>query len=209
MKRLMMFIMIVLAITSIIGVHAYTFETTDYVSRGGPARITGYDPRINWGGPIEAGRINTWAYLEPYEFDKGKGVGRGGYDPIYPRGTARVQSSVYYGYPKGSVRIDVKDVPGTDEVNGVYEAWLVDEDSGYRLSLGSMIALRGGVIQHTQVVDAYFDAYDTIEITLEPLDDIDPTPGPIVLIGNIPRSHTFYDPEPKQGIMLTRNIKNY
>lgn len=211
MRRLTVISVLILSLmlVSLIAVTAVDFRSTDYVSRGGPARITHYDPRVNWGGPLEAGRLNTIAYLEPYEFDKGKGVGRGGYDPIYPRGTVRISSSAYYGYPKGSVVINVKDIPATEDVNAAYEAWLVDEDTGYRLSLGTFIALKGGVGELKQMTSNYLNVYDTVEITAEPLNDLDPLPGPIVLIGTIPRSHIFFNPEPKQTMLVTESIENY
>lgn len=183
---------------------------TDYVSsfdfprRYGVERVTHYDPRVNYE------RMDTTVYLEPYQFDKGQGSGRGGYDPIYPRGTARVRSNTYYGYPRSSVKLSVKDIPASEDAGGVYEAWLVDENTEYRLSLGTFYTVRGGSGVLDTNMNNYLNAYDTLEITLEPYSDVDPLPGPVVLIGAIAKTYDpYFNPQPKQSMMMTDSIKTY
>lgn len=192
-KELAMVLALVLATTAVLAAISDQYKTPfEFPRRYGVERVTHYDPRIN------IARIDTNVYLEPAEASKFKGVGRGGYAPFYARGSAKIQSSTYYGFPKASVKIQVKDV----EPEQLYEAWLVDVDSGYRLSLGTFMTLYGGVGEHYWRADTYLDAYDTVEITAEPFLDEDPRPGATVLVGLIPEPR-FYDPAVKQAKLLT------
>jgi len=202
MKHRSIILAVVMTLLTVSAVAQYV-SIFDFPQRGGVERVTHYDPRVNYE------RIDSTVYLEPYQFDKGEGVGRGGYSPIYPRGTARVRSSTYYGYPRGSFQLSIKDIPASERVGGLYEAWLVDEDSGYRLSMGTFTASLGGVGTLNHNMLNYLNEYDTVEITFEPYDDLDPLPGPIVLIGVLPKSHDFYNPEPKQAKLITESINTY
>jgi len=172
----------------------------DFPRRYGVERVTQYDPRTNYA------RIDTTVYLEPTEHSKFKGVGRGGYAPFYARGAARVHSTTWYGYPRASVDLKVKDLPPSYENQQVYEGWLVDIDSGYRLSLGTFTTTFGGVGEMKYTTENYFDAYDYLEVTVEPYNDPDVRPGPAVLIGNVPTPYHF-NPEPAQKKIRTRQIK--
>lgn len=163
----------------------------EFIQRQGVERVSNFDPRVN----IE--RMEATVYLEPAQADKFKGVGRGGYAPFYARATARVKSSVYYGFPRAQVNIKTKDLDNY----AFYEAWLVDTDTGYRLSLGTFSTLFGGVGELHYNVDNYLDPYDLIEITLEPWNDDTPLPGDPVLVGLIPTA-TEYDPAVKPSKMM-------
>lgn len=202
MKARTLLVVVIMSLVAASAVAQYV-SIFDFPRTQGVERVTHYDPRVNYE------RIDSTVYLEPYRFDKGEGVGRGGYSPIYPRATARVRSSTYYGYPRGSFQLSTKDIPASERVGGVYEAWLVDEDSGYRLSMGTFPAALGGVGTLNHNMWNYLNEYDTVEVTFEPYDDFDPLPGPIVLIGALPQSHEHYNPQAKQAKLLTESIKTY
>jgi len=174
----------------------------DFEKRLGVQRVTHYDPRVNFA------RIGAVVYLSPPGPVDYKGVGRGGYAPMYPRGTARISSTAWYGFPHAEIKITTKDIPVTSEVKGQFEAWVVDSESGYRLSLGTFTTLGGGVGELYFNADTYLDPYDWVEITIEPFDDYDVSPGPIVLLGRIPAPN-YFDPVPKQAKMMTKTFSNY
>ncbi len=201
MKAFITILLIALLSLSAVALHTYK-SNFEFPKRYGVERVTHYDPRVNFA------RIDTFVYLEPANADKGKGVGRGGYAPIYPRGTADLRSSTWYGYPRAQAVIKTKDLPPSDEINGQYEAWLVDDDTGYRLSLGTFTTRFGGAGMLEYNIGNYFDPYDTIEVTLEPLFDEDITPGPVVLIGPIPAPR-YFNPPPKSSKMVTQSLVTY
>lgn len=186
------FIVAVLAISAFAELYEQYKTPFEAERRLGVERVTHYDARMNYP------RIDDIVYLEPAQADKFAGVGRGGYAPFYARGTARIRSSVWGNLPYARVEISTKDLQPSDRVNGQYEAWLVDADTGYRLSLGTFTTKFGGSGILRYEATTYFDPYETIEVTLEPFDDLDVLPGPPVLIAAIPRPHLFY-PAPKDS----------
>lgn len=193
MKKLAIMLAFALAATAVIAAISEQYVSPfEFPQRYGVERVTHYDPRVNFA------RIDATVHLEPTEASKFKGVGRGGYAPYYQRATARIHSRTRSGFPRASVTINTKDLPA----ERVYEVWLVDADSGYRLSLGTFVTLYGGVGELFYQSDRYLDAYDTVEITEEPFDDFSLAPGPTVLVGLIPEPR-LYDPVVKQPKMLT------
>lgn len=68
----------------------------------------------------------------------------------------------------------------------IYEAWLVDEDTAYSMSLGifqpSEIG-RIGTLSHISTHSA--DPFESIIVTTEPFPDTDPRPGQVVLAGDL------------------------
>lgn len=166
----------------------------------GVERVTHYDPRVNFA------RMDSIVYLRPVEFGDYYGAGRGGEAPFYYRGTARIMSSSWYGFPRAQAVIQVKDLPVTDKERVQFEVWLVDTNSNYRLSLGSFTTLFGGIGTLDYRIDNYFDAYDLVEVTVEPLDDMDEAPGEVILIGAIPPP-THFSPPPRDSKMDTPTIK--
>lgn len=66
----------------------------------------------------------------------------------------------------------------------MYEAWLVDLDTGYQLSLGLFMVDQGGAVRFSFGSDNYVNSYDLVVITKEPFPDDDPRPsGDVVLLG--------------------------
>ncbi len=205
MRKLAIFVTAIalLSLTVLAIVPETSYKTPiDAPRRYGVERVTHYDPRVNFA------RIDTTVYLSPVEVEHFKGVGRGGYAPLYPRGTARVRSSTWYGYPRAQVNIMTKDLPPSYEINSQFETWLVDAETGQRLSVGTFTTGFGGIGTSHYVIDNYFDPYDFVEITVEPFDDMDVSPGPVALIGRIPPPR-FYNPAPKSGLMITQTFSEY
>ncbi|MBI4146880.1 hypothetical protein HY489_06105 [Candidatus Woesearchaeota archaeon] len=203
MKRLVAILLIFsLFSVPVLGYVLKEYKTSVVAERRlGEERVTHYDPRV------QIGKINTVAHLEPHYTDIGVGVGRGGYAPVYPRGTAKVESSEWHGYPRGNVVIKVKELPYTERTGEMFEAWLVDLETGYRLSVGTFLTLLGGVGELRYSANTYFDAYDVVEVTVEPLGDLDPTPGAVVLSGPIAKPD-YYNPPAKSSKMLTDVIRD-
>ncbi len=206
MKRTLL-VIVLLALLSVSVLALHTYKTPfDAPRRYGVERVTHYDPRVNFA------RINTIVYLAPGVLEDFRGAGRGGYAPFYGRAAARVSSSTWYGFPRARVDIKTKDLIPSDEINAQYEAWLVDKDTGYRLSLGTFTTLFGGVGELWWKSDTYYlDPYDLMEITVEPYDDTDVLPGEVVLVGAVPPPNLpiYFNPPPKSAKMVTETIRNY
>jgi hypothetical protein len=186
-----------------IGTYKTPLVSSKKYGQGGVQRVTNYDPRVNFQ------TIDTIVYLTPPGPEIYPGVGRGGVAPMYPRGSGKLESITWYGYPRGRVQIKTKDIPASDRTNSMFEAWLVDVDTGYRLSLGTFVTGFGGVGEIDYHVDYYLDPYDFVEVTLEPFDDLDVGPGPVVLVGQIPQAN-YYNPDPKSAKMVAPpSIRNY
>ncbi|HLC32295.1 MAG TPA: anti-sigma factor [Candidatus Nanoarchaeia archaeon] len=147
--------------------------------RLGVSRVSNYEPRLH------LSTLNQFVALQPTYSVPTLGVGRGGASNYHPRGSARVRSVASYGYPSAQVTLKTKDLPSSADVRGQFEVWLIDSETGYRLSLGTFTTQQGGVADFRYVADTYLNAYDGIEVTFEPLDDVDITPGPLILYGFI------------------------
>jgi hypothetical protein len=206
MKNLMILLIVVLVSAAVIAElypqYKTPFESKRYGLKGGVTRVTHYDPRVNFA------RVDGNVYLSPPGPVEFVGAGRGGYAPFYARGFARVQSSVYYGFPRAEVTLTTKDLPPSYDGNVQFEAWLVDVESGYRQSMGTFTTVFGGTGILRYRIDNYLDPYDVIEITVEPYPDEDLSPGPVVLYGRIPPP-TFFDPPPKQSKLITNTYTKY
>lgn len=103
-------------------------------------------------------------------------------------GTARISSrlranSLY------DTAIDIR-VSGTAGTGKVFEGWLVDSDSGYRLSLGGLTtsgrASRSDLRFRQMLVN--FPIYDKLAVTEEAINDTNPNPGRLILEANLPGS---------------------
>ncbi len=103
-----------------------------------------------------------------------------------PEGHARVISNRPQGnyLTVGTVVMRTRDLPKLDGF--VYETWLVDEDTGYYMSLGIFLTSQIGRIGTFKYKSSTaFDPFENIVVTIEPFPDKDPSPGPIVLSGLI------------------------
>jgi len=85
-------------------------------------------------------------------------------------------------YSNVEVNVSVNKMPSE---NMVYEGWLVDNDSNYKLSLGVFNGMRLSARQHLPKFGE--DApYDAIAVSREPANDTNPMPATVVAMGNLP-----------------------
>ena len=116
------------------------------------------------------------------------------------RGTARVSSNQQYAQnaPQAGATIKVRNIKPTYNLDEMYEGWLVDEDSGYWLSLGvfntdhfgngrlNAATAPIGTMPEKQKLFHALDLYDAVAVTLEPYPDNDPRPSKeVALYGKI------------------------
>lgn len=100
-------------------------------------------------------------------------------------GFARVNTDASLSKQWSSVEIKVNNMPKI-KYNEIYEAWLIDVDSGYKLTLGMFTVDNGGDGKLLWSANLYLTEYDKIAITKESLPDRNPTPsGNVILVGDI------------------------
>lgn len=153
-----------------------------FITRGrDPSHISNWDPQIR-GYTI----MNIYVELEPVDpsiiLEQGKL-----FLPGMQAGAARIISNREKGGDmfKTTIYLQARDLVGLG-TNEVYEAWLVDEDTAYPLSLGIFVpATYGGLSSMNFEFDHYVHNYDMIMITREPFPDKDPNPGEVILIGDL------------------------
>jgi len=102
-----------------------------------------------------------------------------------PTGFARIISIKPYqlGIPQGTVFFRTKDLPPLVP-EYIYEAWLVDEDSGYSMSIGLFQPAGIGrvtTLEYTAVTPLW--PFDAMMVTIEPFPDMNPLPNYVVLEG--------------------------
>lgn len=154
-----------------------------------PGHISNFDPRMR-GYTI----LNEFVELTPVEL------------PYYiqqnqpllveqPQGAARIISqrrnqmqSQRSTMPKATVMLRVKSLPPIED-NAIYEAWLVDEATGYALNIGMILPpMVGKVTTLNFEIANYLHLYDYIMVTREEFPTLNRAPdGDVVLIGSIPQ----------------------
>lgn len=105
-----------------------------------------------------------------------------------PQGHARIISrkKADVGLIQADIELRTRDLPPTSNLSRVYEAWLVDEDTGTTMSLG---IFQGGSYDRIATLRyksmTPLDPFETIVVTQEPFPDNDPRPGEIFLSGDL------------------------
>lgn len=100
-------------------------------------------------------------------------------------GFARLSTTPAISVQRADVEISVKNLPKL-EINEAYEAWLVDVDSGYQLTLGMFKTDYDGDGDLHWVMQGSILAYDKVVITKEVIPDANPMPsGKVVLVGDL------------------------
>lgn len=103
---------------------------------------------------------------------------------IATEGTFSVESSVSRYKNEMDGTLMVYNVEYLEQYDEIYEAWLVDLDTDYALSLGLFKTDSDGYARFSYHQDSYVDAYDAIVVTKEEFPDDDPRPnGDVVLVG--------------------------
>src|SRR3989338_4361479 len=99
-------------------------------------------------------------------------------------GTFSVESSQSRYKNRMSGTITIYNVDYLDQYDEIYEAWLVDFDTGYQLSLGLFIVDQDGYGKFSYSTESYVNAYDAVVVTKEEYPDEDPrASGDVVLVG--------------------------
>jgi len=99
-------------------------------------------------------------------------------------GTFSVESSQSRYKNKMSGTISVRNLDYLSKYDEIYEAWLIDIDSGYKLSLGLFTVDSDGENRFSWSHPSYINEYDIIVITKEEYPDDNPWPnGEVVLVG--------------------------
>lgn len=109
-------------------------------------------------------------------------------EPVGPQGvsgTATIISGQVAGpTPHVAAQISVRMNQAAPE-NQVYEAWLIDSDNNYLLSLGAFDGLNFN-IRRTFVGFTGSDPYNNVAVSLEPARSTNPAPTTVVAQGNLP-----------------------
>lgn len=113
-------------------------------------------------------------------------------------GMLDIQSAPRDGVDNVRIDVDVRGLPM--HANEVYEGWLVDSESGYMLSLGTLMTNQQGRGRFDfNQKQPNFLVYDHFVITREPQYDTDPTAGDVVLSAMIPL--------PEQMVRFTTQLR--
>ncbi len=149
----------------------------DFIPRGSdPSAISNYYASVR-GYPI----VNKYVELEPVELGL---VSRPQINGT-PKGYARVVNikDNGVGFPVATVFFRTKDLPPLAP-EYLYELWLVDEDTGYSMSLGLFQPAQIGRVvslDYESVVPVW--PFDSMIVTIEPFPDENPMPGQVILSG--------------------------
>lgn len=164
----------------------FNLDTNAYYARArDPSRISNWDPNVRGFSQLDA-----TVTLLPYDVV--------GYEenevPRGPRGTAKVLSrGDAYGaglntrLARSQVFVQTIDLPPIPSYEA-YEVWLVDEESGYSLSVGLLKTGGKFTAQLSHAMSRSLAGFDAVMVTREQYPDIDPTPGEVVLFGYMEQS---------------------
>lgn len=162
---------------------AFNLKTNSFSNRGrDPSKISNFDPNMRG-----FARLDVSVSLLPYQ----PAVQTIGTSTTAPSGTAKIFSTGNeYGsgsnkpYPKTQVFVNVASLPPVGD-NEIYEAWLVDKETNYALSLGLLKSGIGLTSSLFFEISRAVHMFDSVMITKELYPDANPKPGEIVLLGKI------------------------
>jgi hypothetical protein len=127
--------------------------------------------------------VNKYVQLDPLNLELSSRPQINGTPQGYARIISRKTNDVIV--TEGIVMLRTKDLPPVNP-DYLYEAWLVDEDTGYAMTLG---LFQAGTIGRTATLSyksmTPLDPFDTIMVTVEPFPDDNPMPGQVVITGSL------------------------
>ncbi len=161
----------------------FNLDTNSMTNEGrNPGKISNWDPKVR-GYP----RLDKSVSLLPYDPVEQSFA----QTPVLAQGTARLLSiGDVYGsgmdkpFPQTQIQIVLQNLPPADD-NEIYEAWLLDDQSGYALNLGIMKSAAKTTAELLFTIPRQVYMFEHVIITKEPFPDEDPRPGEIILAGNI------------------------
>ena len=169
----------------------FNLDTNAFSSRGrDPSKISNWDPNIRGYARLDKS-VELLPFAPVDQFISSR--------LALAKGTARVLSTGdQYGaglnkpYPRTQIFIQIRNLPPLSD-NQIYEAWLVDDQTEYAISMGVMKS--GGLTsQLNWEFRRLTHMFERVWITREAFPDIDPSPGEIVLEGSFVESRTGLKP---------------
>ncbi len=158
---------------------ALNLATNSFITQGrNPGRISNYYSSAR-GYPI----INMYVELKPTELQLLSRPQING----TPQGHARIISKKpdQIFLPQGTVLLRTKDLPPLAPLY-LYEAWLVDEDTGMSMSLGVFQPSPVGRVATLDYTSSTpLNAFESIIVTAEPFPDDNPSPGQVIIVGDL------------------------
>lgn len=179
----------------------FNLDTDEFWRRSrSPGRISNWDPRVRG-----FSRMDVAVPLYPYSFverDYPTGAATG--INHLSKGTARVLSlsnsfnSAFYTREQGNVHMKLRELPPVSKEE-LFEAWLVDDDSEYFLSMGLFNTGISGTASVDFSINRPLIGYDRIVVTKEVFPDRDPRPSNnVVLVGEIETPRSAGPPRPQE-----------
>ncbi len=161
----------------------FNVDTNTYSNRGrDPSHISNFDPDIRG-----FARLDRSIDLLPYSPVEQLV----GYDPVIAKGTAHILSTGdQYGaglnkpLPRSQIIVQLVNLQPAGE-NYMYEIWLLDDETEYALSMGLVKSGIGLTSQFVWQIRRLVHMFEHVMVTKEPYPDPDPSPGEIILIGDI------------------------
>jgi len=162
----------------------FNLDTNTFSNRGrDPSFISNFDPDIR--GYARLDRAIDLLPYSPVEQLVG-------YDQVIARGVARILSTGnQYGaglnkpLPRSQIFVNVQNLQPAED-GYVYEAWLTDDETEYALSIGIM---KSGIGLTSQInnmeIRRLVHMFEHVMVTKELYPDPDPSPGEIILMGDI------------------------
>ena len=175
----------------------FNLDTNTFTNQGrNPGRISNFDPNIRG-----FSRVDSVVDLLPFEGPNLEIAG----NSALAKGTARI-ISVSDGYgsglnkasPSSQIYLQAINLPPID-VDQIFEAWLVDEDTGYSLSLGKLTPGAKLTGQLMVELPRRVAGFDSVMVTLEDYPDVDPRPNEVVLMGDFVEGRTLLSTSPSQA----------
>ncbi len=171
----------------------FNLDTNTLSNRGrDPSKISNWDP-----GMLGFARLDASIDLLPYSPVEEVAA----HEAILAKGTARILSTGnQYGaglnkpYPRSQIFVQAINLPPVGE-SEIYQAWLLDAETEYPLSVGLMKA-GAGITGAGYTSELIFEIrrlvhmFDYVMITREPFPDSDPGPGEVILFGRIDPART-------------------
>lgn len=161
----------------------------EYIIQGrNPQATRNYDPRVR-GYPILDEYVDLIPVESPTYYEQGSRK-----LPNTPQGAIRIvtnrdsQKQQYSYMPRSTLYLRISYLPELNPYE-IYEAWLVDEETGYALSIGRVIPPGFGRLSTLRFdIAKELYNYDYVMVTKENFPELERGPqGDVMLLGEIPK----------------------
>lgn len=177
----------------------FNLDTAEFWRRS-RARSSYFDPSMRG-----FSRLDVPVYMYPFSFLEREYPEANMVDRNHlSKATARVLSlsnnynSAFRKRPVSEIYMKIRELAPLNR-DKLYEAWLIDDESEYFLSLGLFNVGIAGTGSHDFSISRPIVGFDRVAITVEPFPDYDPRPsGEYALVGRIPHSRTDEPMQPPE-----------